>query len=247
MPLPLLVASPSPGMEYNHAQLVSGLDRSRDLVQPPLEKFSDIQREADEQRRLAVRLMAEKEQLLAENEILMQQNDELRSRQGDGAESPTAEQQKEVKRLKKQLKAAKASLAATAKLLEKSERTVAELRIDAAADAAEKQPAPVAAARKAAPKRRQAKAKPSAARRPGPRARSEPPRYEEDESGSESGYSDEEEDDRRNDRGYSSRGFGYSDEDDDSGSDGKFPRNLRPLVNSRPFSERPLCDCRVGV
>ena len=211
MSLPLLVATPSPGMAYNHAEFVSGVDRARDhLVQPPLERMSDIQRELDEQRRLAKRLLSEKERLQAENEILIQENDELRSRHPPPA---VTSQTKEVKRLKKELNAAKQSLASTAKLLQNSQRTVADLRADAAADAVEK---PVAS-RKAAPKRRQPKAKPSVAQRPGPRARSEPPRYEEDESGSESDYSGADDDDRRDDRSYSSRGLGYSD-DDDSGS-----------------------------
>ena len=107
-PLPLLVASPSPGAAFDHAQLVSkraaGGAAFSDAP-PKLEKFSELKREATEASELAARLQAENDRLQAENEALAQENRELKAARADADDSHTrgkpAEQ--EIKELKRQL------------------------------------------------------------------------------------------------------------------------------------------------
>ena len=236
-PLPLLVASPSPGGPFDHAQLLpkvagasNSLDESAQPVQP-LEKFSELKRELSDANKAAAKLQAERDRLQAENTVLAQENDELRARQSGSADAEPAQ---EVKKLKKQLKDTKGQLAAVTSRLRSSQRTVAELRANASASEAPQ------AARKQQPPQRRRRAAQKAERTPRARAASEPPRRDgepgsetETESESESEYSDSDDNDRDDDRGYTSRSFYSSDEASGSSDESDFDRPVSRRTRQR--------------
>lgn len=239
-PLPLLVATPSPGTAFEHAQLLpkgSAASAAADGI-PKLEKFSELKREAAEANRLATRLQAENNRLKAENETLQRENRELTAT-GMDADSSYARGKssaQEIKDLKRQLKRTKDQLASASSQLRSSQRTVAELLAKSKAD----EPSKTDLQQKVPRERAEVHAKRRSVA--APRAHSEPPRrYDEssaDEIESESEYSASDSEGESSDhdgygRGYSGRGYFSSDEELDSSDESEFDRPVSRRTRER--------------